>query len=148
MTHRLDAIRLEAEQARRGNGACDRDERCRYPRDVALNQDQNGHRDTANGDGHHRGLRQRLDDAGEIVEERTLVEVNAEQLWHLVEHDDEPDTGLESRQHWFRDEIRDEPEPQHRSGNEDCANNRGQRHAGGDEGRGISGRRHLSQCRG
>ena len=52
------------------------------------------------------------DDADGIEEEAVLRDVDAQQLRHLVEHDHQPDAGLESGKHRRRDEVGDEAESQ------------------------------------
>ena len=59
--------------------------------------------------------------ATQVVEEPALVEVDAQQLRDLVDHDDEPDPRLESDQHRLGDEVGDEAEPQERGQHEDDA---------------------------
>jgi hypothetical protein len=41
--------------------------------------------------------------------------VDAQQLGHLVEHDDQPDAGLEAGEHRRGDEVGDEAQAQHRA---------------------------------
>ena len=52
--------------------------------------------------------------ASTFCEEAALVEVDAEQLRHLVEDDHEPDAGLEADEHRLGDEVGDEAQPQQR----------------------------------
>ena len=47
-----------------------------------------------------------------VGEEALLGDVDAEQLRHLIEHDHQPDAGLEAGQDRRRDEVGDEPETQ------------------------------------
>ena len=48
------------------------------------------------------------------MEEAPLGDVNADQLRHLVEHDDQPDASLEAGEHGRRYEIREKSEPEDR----------------------------------
>ena len=52
-----------------------------------------------------------LDDGQQIPEEAGLRDVNAEQLWQLVDDDDDADARFEPGEHRFGDEVGDEPEP-------------------------------------
>ena len=52
--------------------------------------------------------------------------MDAEKLRQLIDHDDQADPGLESRQHRFRDEIGQEPKPKEARNNEHCAHENGE----------------------
>ena len=66
-------------------------------------------------------MRKSLGNGLHIVEERTFGEVDAHDLWELIDDDHDSDTGLEADQHRFRDEIRDKSKAQHGSQDEDAA---------------------------
>ena len=51
------------------------------------------------------------DDRDHIAEEALLLEVDAEKLRQLVDHNHEAHAGLESGQHRFGDEVGQEPKP-------------------------------------
>jgi hypothetical protein len=79
-----------------------------------------------------------LRDAQDITEESRLLDVNAEQLRQLVQHDHEPDAGLEAGQHRRGDEVRDEAEAQHGSQHQEHAHHRRERGRGSEQFRRIA----------
>ncbi len=72
-------------------------------------------------------MRDRSNGLDDVVEKPAFVEVDAEQLGNLVEHDDQPDSRLEPDEHGLGDEIGDESQPQNGSTNEDDAHEQRQR---------------------
>ena len=82
-------------------------------------------------DGHRqrqqRGVRHVLRDAHQVGEEPLLGDVDAQQLGHLVEHDDQADPGLEAGEHRRGNEIGDEPQAQHGRQQQHHADQRGER---------------------
>ena len=93
-------------------------------------QDQRHHADDQRDDG---GIRKVPDEAQNVAEKAFLGYVNAEQLRHLIEHDHQPDPGLEAGQHRHRDEVRDETEAKHRSHDEQATGQRRKRRRRGDQ---------------
>ena len=62
----------------------------------------------------HQGrLRHMPQDGQQVSEESGLLDVDAEQLRDLIDHDDQADTRLEPGQDGLGDEVRDEAEAQH-----------------------------------
>jgi hypothetical protein len=83
------------------------------------------------------------------MEEALLGDVDAQQLGHLVEHDDEADAGLETGQHRRGDEIGDEAQAQHRGQHQqhaDQGDQRGRRRQ--QPGRVAVGHRQAELCAG
>ena len=60
------------------------------------------------------------------AKEALLGEVDAQQFGHLVEHDHEPDSGLEASEHGSGDEVGHKPQSQQPGRQQNCANQRGQ----------------------
>ena len=85
-----------------------------------------------------RGFRQVLREAQEVAEEAVLGDVEAEEFRDLVADDDEPDPGLEAGQDRRGDEVRDEPQPQDRGGDQEQSGQRGQRRGRGDQPAGVA----------
>ena len=50
-------------------------------------------------------------DRSDVPKESRFLDVSAEQLRHLVNHDDQSYACFETRQHGIRNEIGDEPKP-------------------------------------
>nr|WP_324251741.1 hypothetical protein [Paraburkholderia gardini] len=86
-------------------------------------------------------MRQTLDDFQHVVNEWALGKVNAEQLWNLVDHDDDRDPGLESGQHRPGNEIREKAQSQHGCEHQDHAHHQRQRRGGDHQFRGTAVRR-------
>jgi hypothetical protein len=89
--------------------------------------DQDRNRHHTDHDRRHRCVRKPGDERMDVMKERTLHDVKADQLGQLVEHDDNCDTALEAGQHRLRNEVRDEPEPEHGSGSKDNADQQRER---------------------
>ena len=68
-------------------------------RPQALHADQDRERRRSHGQRHERSVGQVLRDAEQVAEEALLVDVDAEQFRHLVEHDHQADASLEPGQH-------------------------------------------------
>ena len=66
-----------------------------------------------------RCLREALDETRKIVEEGTLMKMDAEQLRELVQNNNQTDPGLEADQYRFGDEVGDEAQSQERSKHQD-----------------------------
>ncbi len=86
-----------------------------------LHADEHGEGYRSDRERDQRGFWELLRDAQEIAKEALLADVGAEQLRHLVEHDDEADTRLEARQHRRRDEVGDDPKTAHGKRGEELA---------------------------
>ena len=69
-------------------------------------------------EGEDRGLRNRGEGGRKVVEEVALLNVDAQELGQLVEHDDDSDPRLESDEHRIGDEVRDESQTEERGGGE------------------------------
>ena len=83
-------------------------------------EEQRDHRETQRERGGGR-LGQALEQREQILQERALREMHAEQLRHLIEHDHDADAGFEARQHGLRDEIGEKTHAQHGSQHEQDA---------------------------
>jgi hypothetical protein len=111
--HHSNAQLLQAQQARRGDAHRDREQGCRCARQEALQtEDQCEHyqRQHQSGDGR---LRHVLEDGKEVAKEPGLLDMDAEQLRDLIDHDHQPDPRLETSQHRLGDEVGDKAQPQH-----------------------------------
>ena len=74
-----------------------------------------------------RGLRNMFDDRDHVPEVTLLVDVDAEQLWQLIDHNHQADSRLESRQDRIRNEIGQESEPKNPRSEEHRADENGER---------------------
>ena len=86
-----------------------------------------------NGQSEHRRVRHVLRHAQDIAKEAFLGNVHAEQLRHLIEHDHKADAGFEAGQDGRRDEIGDEPKPQHGGRDQEGPGQRGERRSCRDQ---------------
>ena len=142
-----DAHLLQPEEPGRGDAARHRDQRGRRARPQPFHRDQ--HREGREGDHQRdrRGFGHVVDDADGIEEEAVLGDVDAQQLGHLVEHDHQPDAGLESGKHRRRYEVGDEAESQEPRRDQRGADQQGQRRRRRHEARRIAVRHRQSQLR-
>ena len=145
LADRFHAVGLQAEQAHAGDPDGHRDQRRRRSREEALESDQQDDHDDPDSQGRQRRVGNGLNDGQQIVEERALGEMDAQQLRDLVQHDDEPDPRLEADQHRFGDEVGDEAQPQERSQHEDGSHQQRQRRRSAHQGRRIAIRGDLAE---
>jgi hypothetical protein len=85
-----------------------------------------------------------LHDGEQIVDERALGEMDAQEFRDLVQDDDEPDSGLEADQDRFGNEIGDEAQPQERRQHQDGSHQQRQHGRRTQQGRRIPGRDDLA----
>ena len=85
VAHRLHPRSLEPQQARGGNARRNGDERGRGAGREALDPHQNDQHGGADRERGERGLRQVLDQGEQVLAEPALVEVDPQELRHLVE---------------------------------------------------------------
>ena len=67
-----------------------------------------------------------------------LVKWTPSSFGNLVQHDDQPDAGLEADQHRFGDEVGDEPSRSTEASNRDGAYQKGQRRRSTEESGGVA----------
>ncbi len=108
----LDAVARKREQRGCHDGPGDGNQRRGPARPKVLDDRQ--HRDGADTDRERRPgqMREAASDFDDVVHERPLREVHAEDLRQLIDDDHDGDARLEADQHRRRDEIRDEAEPE------------------------------------
>ena len=138
VAHQRDAPIAEPENPGHGDRKRHDHQRRRRMRPQPLQYDQHRKRRRRYGERHRRGLGQMLDYAVEVAEEAGLVDVDAEQLRHLVEHDHQADSRLEAGEHRHRDEVRHETQPEHPSEQKHGADEQRQRRGGRDQLRGVA----------
>ena len=123
----LDSIGAETEQRHGGDARGDGDERSGQAGREAFQAEQERHHRDAERKRNCGRLGQTPEQSDEILEERALREMHAEQLRYLIEHDHDADAGLEAGQHRLRDERGEESEAQDGGEHEQDADHRRQR---------------------
>ena len=98
-------------------------------RPQSLHSDQNDERRRGNGERRPGRFGDMVNDAQEIGEEAVLVDMDSEQLRHLVQHDHEPYARLEPDQDGFADETDEstqaqQPRQHAKTGNDECGQSR------------------------
>ena len=144
---RRDALRLQAEEPRRGDAAADRDQRRRRMRPQTLHADQHEQRRRGHRERQQRGLGNVLRDAEEVGEEALLGDVDSQKLRHLVQHDHEADPRLEACQHRRGNEVGDKPQTHQPRQEQHRADQRGQRGRRRDELRRVAVRHDQTELR-
>ncbi len=141
----LDSVIAEPKQRHGGDARGDGHERRGHARHEPLEpKQQRDHREPDRERGGGR-LGQAPEQSEEILEERALREMHAEQLRHLIEHDHDADAGFEPGQHGLRDERGEKPEAQDGCEHEHDADHRGQRSGRAQQRGGIAVGHHESE---
>ena len=133
MPHRGDSRSVQTGIPGQGDPAGDHSERGRRIRPDTLHRQEQEQGGPPDHQGEARGLRQLSHDADEVAEEALLLDVKVEQLRHLIEQDHHADPRLEAGEHRHGDEVRDEPQPQQRSRDQQAPGQGGERRRGGDQ---------------
>ncbi|MNC05124.1 hypothetical protein D3C75_525850 [compost metagenome] len=129
---------LQAKQAHADDAKRHRNQRCGQPGRKTLHAHQQQDHEHTDRHGRQRGMADALDRGHQIVQEAAFVDVRAQQLGQLVEHDDHADAGLETHQYRLGNEIGDETQAQQPRDNQDRTHHQGQRGGTGEQGRRIA----------
>src|SRR4051812_14935485 len=145
---RLHTQRGQSEEGARRHAERDGAERRGQPRHPPLQRNDRGERRDRDGQRRERGFAAgRAYDGEHVPEEADLVDVEAEELRHLVGDDYRTDAGLESGQDRLGDEVRHESEAEQRGGKEGEADEDREGRRGAGEDGGIGRRKHLGELR-